>query len=399
LAGSFNTFSGITLSWSDPVTQSDGTPLDDLDRIYIYRDGELAGDVAPATETWHDNGPVYEQSYSYKLAAADNETPVNYSKLTAGVDVFAGEKPDILVYHGIPSGQPVLDYADSVYRAIRFFTPSVYKTDDLAKFGLPLDNDAVFLVTGAQSYQTFLTPTEGSRIGSYLSLGGSVYVEGNMCFNSFQILMGSYNMRPFLGLDAGNWIFEPLNVISGLNDFSGMTYEMPPIDGFWDILDPATSTMTLWEDPSNGNILGVYNEYMNGKIIGVVPPYAELYMEDHPENKIYLMCRYLEMLGVEVGCFVGDEELAVGGQRSAVSVVPNPAFSRSEIKYQIAEIKNVVLKVLDINGSEVCTLVNNKQASGEYTVSFDASGLPAGIYLIQLQAEDLIETVRVVVMK
>ncbi len=102
---------------------------------------------------------------------------------------------------------------------------------------------------------------------------------------------------------------------------------------------------------------------------------------------------------VKVACAEGVEESAVGSQQSAVSVVPNPAFSRSEIKYQISKCKSVVLKVLDIRGSEVCTLINEVQAQGEHGVDFDVSGLPAGIYVVRLEAGEAVATEKMVVIR
>jgi len=75
---------------------------------------------------------------------------------------------------------------------------------------------------------------------------------------------------------------------------------------------------------------------------------------------------------------------------------PNPTQEISEIRYEIsrlrsasdgqAEIRNVVLSVFDIHGKEITRLVNETQTAGEYTVRFDASNLPAGLYLVRLQA-------------
>ncbi|HOW26424.1 MAG TPA: T9SS type A sorting domain-containing protein [Bacteroidales bacterium] len=102
---------------------------------------------------------------------------------------------------------------------------------------------------------------------------------------------------------------------------------------------------------------------------------------------------------VEAACTVGVGELVVGGKRSTVSVAPNPASPRSNIKYQISKSKSVVVKVLDIRGSEISTLVNEDQAPGEHIIPFDASGLPAGIYFIWLQAGEDITTTKLVVMR
>jgi subtilisin family serine protease len=399
LTGTYNPFMGITITWSDPTTQSDGTPIDDLALIYVYRDQVLLDSVTTGVESYNDNDPLYEEAYSYFLIAADNEEPKNYSRASSPLDVFAGTRPDILVYYGNAFG-PVLDYVDSVYNTIRLIHPSVYKTNNLAKFGLPLDHEAIFVITGMYiSYSHLLNSQDGTRLVNYLNNGGGVYIEGNMCFNSASVMAGAYNIRPWLGLGLGDWTFDPVNQLSGLNEFSGMDFQYPGLGQTWDILEPSTTTSTLWHDPGNGNIYGVYNEYNTGKIIGCVLPYGGLADPLLPENKPYLMCRYLQLLGMDVACYVGDEELAVGSWQLALGIYPNPASGISEIKYQISKSKNVVIKVLDIRGSEICTLVNKNQAPGEHTVSFDTSGFPAGIYLVRLQAGDAVVTEKMAVMR
>ncbi len=399
LTGNYDPFSGITITWSDPTTQSDGTPIDDLVMIYAYRDQVLLDSVPAGVESYTDNDPLFELSYSYFLIAADNEEPKNTSKASAPYDVFAGSRPDILVYYGNSYG-PALDYVDSVYHAIRHLHPSVYKTNVLNKFGFPLDHDAIFVVTGMYiSYSHLLNSQDGSMLSNYLNNSGSVYIEGNMCFNSASVMAGAYNIRPWLGLSSGDWTFDPVNQLSGLNAFSGLDFQYPGLGQTWDILEPSTTTSTLWHDPDNGNIYGVYNEYNTGKIIGCVLPYGGMADPELPENKPYLMCRYLEMLGVGVGCYVGEEELAGGGKQEAVSVYPNPAREISDIRYQISDIRYVVLNVYDIWGREIRTLVNKIQSPGEYTVSFDTSVLPAGIYVVRLETDGAFASTKMVVMK
>ena len=57
------------------------------------------------------------------------------------------------------------------------------------------------------------------------------------------------------------------------------------------------------------------------------------------------------------------------------------------------------LKVYDILGNEIATLVNEEKPAGEYEVEFDATGLPSGIYFYQIEAGYFIETKKMVLMK
>jgi hypothetical protein len=78
---------------------------------------------------------------------------------------------------------------------------------------------------------------------------------------------------------------------------------------------------------------------------------------------------------------------------------PNPFNPVTKIKYQIAEINFVTLKVYDVLGNEIVTLVNEEKPAGNYEVEFDGSMLPSSIYFYQLKAENFIETKKMVLIK
>jgi hypothetical protein len=59
----------------------------------------------------------------------------------------------------------------------------------------------------------------------------------------------------------------------------------------------------------------------------------------------------------------------------------------------------VSLRVFDVIGKEVATLVDEKQSAGRKDVKFDATNLPGGVYFYRLQAGGLTETRRMVLLK
>ena len=69
---------------------------------------------------------------------------------------------------------------------------------------------------------------------------------------------------------------------------------------------------------------------------------------------------------------------------------PNPFNPVTTIKYSIPAVEtrrgvSVILKIYDILGNEIATLVNEQKQAGEYEVNFNASNLAGGIYLYRLQ--------------
>ncbi len=57
------------------------------------------------------------------------------------------------------------------------------------------------------------------------------------------------------------------------------------------------------------------------------------------------------------------------------------------------------LKIYDILGNEVATLVDEYKPAGTYEVVWNATGLPSGIYFYQLKTEGLFETKKMILMK
>ncbi len=78
---------------------------------------------------------------------------------------------------------------------------------------------------------------------------------------------------------------------------------------------------------------------------------------------------------------------------------PNPFNPATSISYSIPADGNVSLKVYDVTGKEVGTLVNEKQQAGAHTVNFNAVNLATGVYVYRLQANDLVTTKKMLLLK
>jgi hypothetical protein len=78
---------------------------------------------------------------------------------------------------------------------------------------------------------------------------------------------------------------------------------------------------------------------------------------------------------------------------------PNPFNPVTQINYELPVTNYVSLKVYDALGNEVETLVNEKQNTGSYSIDFNASILPSGIYFYKLVSEKYSETKKMVLVK
>ena len=59
----------------------------------------------------------------------------------------------------------------------------------------------------------------------------------------------------------------------------------------------------------------------------------------------------------------------------------------------------MTLKVYDVLGNEIATLINEEKPAGEYEVEFNATGLPSGIYFYQIKVGLFIQTKKMVLIK
>jgi photosystem II stability/assembly factor-like uncharacterized protein len=134
-----------------------------------------------------------------------------------------------------------------------------------------------------------------------------------------------------------------------------------------------------------------------------------------PPNEIISMFMYDHLIGWIVGGEAKIFGTTTGGQ-TLVNIIsssnieptgyslsqnyPNPFNPRTIIKYELS-VKNVVsLKVYDIGGKEVATLVNDIMPTGRHTVEFDALDLSSGVYFYSLSINgEKIETKRMLLLK
>jgi 5-hydroxyisourate hydrolase-like protein (transthyretin family) len=78
---------------------------------------------------------------------------------------------------------------------------------------------------------------------------------------------------------------------------------------------------------------------------------------------------------------------------------PNPFNPTTTIQYQLPQDARVTLKVYDILGSEVATLVNEEQEAGYKEIQFNGNNIASGMYVYRLQSGDFISTKKMMVVK
>ena len=78
---------------------------------------------------------------------------------------------------------------------------------------------------------------------------------------------------------------------------------------------------------------------------------------------------------------------------------PNPFNPMTKIKYSVPQTSNVTIKVFDVLGNEIETLVNEEKLVGTYEITWYAESLPSSVYFYQLRAGSFVETKKMLLLK
>ena len=96
---------------------------------------------------------------------------------------------------------------------------------------------------------------------------------------------------------------------------------------------------------------------------------------------------------------VREEETGIPSEYELSQNYPNPFNPTTEIKFSIAKESVVTIKVYDILGKEITTLVNERKPAGIYSVNFNASNLSSGVYFYRMQSNSFTSTKKFVLLK
>ncbi len=96
---------------------------------------------------------------------------------------------------------------------------------------------------------------------------------------------------------------------------------------------------------------------------------------------------------------VEEDELGVVKNFALDQNYPNPFNPTTKISYSIPVKSNVVLKVYDVIGREVASIINATQDAGKHTINFNASKLSSGLYFYTLQAGSFTQTKKMMLIK
>jgi len=165
-------------------------------------------------------------------------------------------------------------------------------------------------------------------------------------------------------------------------------------------------------DETNGWITGNNNSGTNGVILNTADGGDNWKLQAETKR-----LKAIQFIGQNFGWAVGDSSSIYHTINGGVSSVeseetdkvvtsyhlnqnyPNPFNPSTKIRFTISNFGFTILKVYDLLGREVATLLNEEKPSGIYEVEWNAAGLPSGVYFYQLRADGFVETKKMILMK
>jgi len=116
-------------------------------------------------------------------------------------------------------------------------------------------------------------------------------------------------------------------------------------------------------------------------------------------SKYYYRLKQIDSDGQTEYSNVINVDLNIPNQYALYQNYPNPFNPTTSITYNLPIDGLVSLKVFDVLGSEVATLVNDNQKSGVYTIPFDGKELSSGIYICKITANNFVSSIKMILMK
>lgn len=378
--------------------------------------------------------PPSSPAYFFKLAAVDSS--LNESKYS---DVYSRSNynsvvdyPKALIVDGFDrfggSGSwslPTHSFNTTYFGALTMYGNSIVSSaaNEAVEEGIIDLNDYQYVIwfVGDEStnYRTFNT-IEQSKLASYLENGGNLFVSGSEIgwdldrnhsnsepsdtlfyrhyLKAKHIYDGNGTMNRAVGVEGTN--FEGATINFGQSYPEDFPDDIDPINGAETVLNYTVMRNATEFRKAGIAFTGNFGESENiGRMI-----YCSFGAESTGSfaSMLSLITKVMDYFSIPV--LVEEKELTGIPVNFELSQnYPNPFNPSTNIKYSIAGKGLVSIKVYDVLGNEIATLVNEQKTPGYYEVQFDTKsariGLSSGVYFYRLITDDFVTTKKMILLK
>ncbi len=423
-----------TIKGSDTWESSNNRPLvitsTAADTLPVYYFNNDSSHVAPVIVTTVKNIVKFQVDLtSYYGTAPGQFDPSKDSIVVMGLNNWGGWNPDPNTFSGNRTLQPVFGQPGMYATTLTFYGPvgdsTAWKVKAYpdANFG----NGGGYETIAGNRYYTFVndsvnTQLVGPIVPGLIIYAGTIATDQNITFN---VYMGNavnfYNKQPidpskinFVGLKggikpignwAGNWdVSDTVDGPTYADTISTLKVMHKVSSNVWSITQkfPAGTPGGTFEfkfgceypgaDTANGGSHPLDNE--NGTGIN----HKWLLQDASTPVVLNYIFGTVDSVGqLPTGIKQSDSKIPMKFELS--QNYPNPFNPSTIIKYSVPKGQLVTLKVYNMLGQEVATLVNNQQNAGNYEVTFNADKLASGIYFYTLNAGSFVSTKKMILLK
>jgi hypothetical protein len=358
-----------------------------------------------------------DSSYYFKFVAVDSGgSHVSDTSDTYGVRT--GPKNRYLIVDGFdryggsgswqkPQHDFVRYYGDALAGSGKTFDAAANEAVAAGNISLNNYSGVIWFVGDESSANRTFNSTEQNVVKAYLEGGGKLFVTGSEIAYE---LIGSSTADPndklfFTNYFKATWGGDKADgsTVSGVsgNIFAGIaaTFGQTYPEDYPDYFVPAGGAVTcLLYAPAQVAGLNYSGTFGSSTKIGVLVYFG------FPFETIASLTQRTSLMGAIVHYFetftgVIEEVNSSPGRFSLGQNFPNPFNPVTHIQFAIAHDEFVSLKIYDVLGKEVATLVDEQRSAGTYSVRWDASNFTSGVYFYKLGAGDFVEAKKLMLMK
>ncbi len=288
-------------------------------------------------------------------------------------------------------------------------------------------NDFIILSAGTKSNSIFDEQSKRDSLINFVKNGGTVWVEGGDVGYYYRykatdeidkdfrriilndsLWLSDYNGGKLTPIDSTDSLFVYPNNINNPISF----YTNSPNYAYRDVVrlmpnKPNVKKLAGWETqfPDTAGIIVSVDENNPYKIKTIYFTFSVSQI-DNQEIAAQLIENTSEYIINGLVTDIQDDEYSIAQIKdySLSQNYPNPFNPTTKIKYTIPIVGNqnpvsVKLKIYNIMGQEIATLVNEIKSPGEYEVEFNGKGLSSGIYFYKLEAGSFVSVKKMILLK
>ncbi len=379
--------------WTGEYTTVNGTfPLGTIDSVQVASGDSTAIQVSINPQSIDGYGKTSVEFSSKNNPGLSNRADFNFVT-NSGIDV-------LVVRAG---GSEYDSYVSSSIENVFDGTYGLVSRTALEPAGVNLSDFGILVWQSSNTKHSFFE-NEVTKLEDYLDAGGNLLITGqNLGSDIFETSGSSQFAQDFYHnylhtnyvADISNlFIIKgiPGDIISdGIQIIANAIYPRS-----LDKISPRDTNAVAFLQYFNGpDIAGIRASAENYRVIYMVAGFEQI---NEQAIRDTLASRSLKWLKENIAVGV-DNENSLPLVFDLKQNFPNPFNPSTKIAFSLSEKSLTTLKVYDILGNEIATLVNEEKPAGTYEVNFDAAKFSSGVYLYKLQSSGLVQIRKMLLLK